>query len=785
MSLNLISVFMRWLRQILRIGLMKESPGEGLLDREEVEITPSPVERFKETLEPGEPEEKPANIPALEEKTIEPIQCEEEAVQEETEGGAGAQEISIEIVQPEEKPIDFSEHEEKTTEPTQIQEEASGEEEDTVGPQRPYGKKSPTKERKGEPIRPPDIKKKPSTPEKREPIFLGDLMKRRRRLTEGRKESQKGEDAERGVTEKRLEEERVSTVIESPFVEIDLDNANVRLILPQQELKSGLSAKSLLRYAVDLNGKSIDIPVGIMTGRDGHLFTEEKTILLEEPLVKFQVTFPGELQARKYDYSHMDSEVYPFIAIGNNRGRFYYLNDGDGNVNPLPGREMWILLQEDFELQTEPEVTEEKWIWEKYQPFRVNLKEIDRLIIKNRKTGKQKKLFSESTFCVEGEELIEDDFKRECPLFTGKVLRIFAPHENQSGWNVWILHRQVGARIVCKDWTGSDCLTLRLPEDLPCEFGEFQIDICQGNIRVPEETLFFRLMPPVELGYPTALVIPEPKRGHTPSVVSIKIDSDDEWKVKHKGGEDFESTGRNFYQVEVSPEKDTARFSVAISGRPESAVNFKITVPRLKWKTLNQEEWQSKSQRIDRKDLQSGEPFYFLVRTNDFENKYDILAVLEANGRKVQEGKFVPKGVEHWLELNEFFDTIRQNKTELALRIEVRKAKESGLLGSIDVVHFEAETKISPKVARPRPREESRKVPPPQALVRCRGKVSEKRGKGFSREEIIGAGMNLRDIHLFNFPYDSRRKSSHTRNINALKILKERKIIAGGDEHAA
>jgi hypothetical protein len=597
MALNLISVFVRWLRQILCIGLRKEFPAEGLREREQVEVPLSPVKRSIETFQPEQPEEKPAGTPELEQKIIGPTQQKEGPGQEEVEGkagseetsiktlqseenpiditepeekiiefpqygeeasgeegqeqesGGGAQEISIETVQAGEKPIDFSEREDTTSEPTQY-EEVTGEKEDGGKLKKPYRKKAPTEESKGEPIRPPDIKKKPSAPEKREPIFLGDLPKRGRRLTKEKPKSKGSQDTERETADKRTEEERIGTDIESPFVEIDLDNASVCLVLPQQESKSDLSSKSPLIYAVGLNGKSIDIPASIMSGREGHLFVEEKGILLEEPLVEFKVVFPEELQAREYNYSHKSREVYPFIAIGNNRGRFYFLNDGDGNVNPLPGREMWILLQEDFELQTEPEVTEEKWIWEEYQPLRVNLAEVEGLIIKNRKSGKQKKLFSESAFRVEGDGLVEDDFKKECPLFTGKVLQIFAPHENQSGWNVWILHRQVGARIVCKDWTGGDCLALRLPEDLPCEFGEFQIDICQGNIRVPEETLFFRLMPPIKLDYPKALIIPDPKTGHSPSVVSIRIDSGDEWELKQKEGGQSESTGRNFHQIE-------------------------------------------------------------------------------------------------------------------------------------------------------------------------------------------------------------------------------------------
>lgn len=783
MALNLISLFMRWLRQILHIGSQKESPDGSLRERGRVEVTSSPEETSIGSLPP---EKKPADICESEKKTIQSPHHEKKTAQEEGEdsGGSGekskgtlpSEEESGDIFRPKERPIESTEDEKKV-----VREKGDGTE-----PRKPYAKKAPTEERKKEATRPVDSKRKPPVPEKRESIFLGDLQMRKRRLSEERGKSRSGKDAEREATEKRPEEERISSVIESPFVEIDLDDAKVWLVLPQQELKSEVSAQSLLSYAVDLNGELCNIPAAIITGRDGRLFLQEKRILLEKPLVKFQVVFPSELRERKYNYSQTSREVYAFIAIGNNRGRFYYLNDKDGNVNVLPGREMWILTHEDFELQTEPEVVEEKWIWQEYQPLRVNLGEINGLFVKNRKSGEQKRFFSESTFCVQGKKSIRDDFEKECPLFTGKMLKIVAPHENPPGWNVWILQKHVGARILCKDWTGNDCVTLRVPEDLPCEFGEFQIDICQRNSRVPDETLFFRLMPPIELAYPKTLIIPDPKTGHGSSVVNIKIDSDDEWKLDPKEGKQLESSGGNSYQIEVPPENDAAKFSLAITGRPESSANLKITIPRLKWKTSNQKEWQNTLQRIDRKDLEPGKPLYFWVRTNDFENKYDILAVLETNGRKVQEGKFVRKGVEYCLELNEFFDTIKQNTRESKLRIEIRKAKESGLLGSVEAVHFEAETKITEKIP-PKPKEEEpgKMISPTEALVRRPGRVSKRKGKGFSKEEIIGAGMNFRDVRLFAIHYDKRRKSSHSRNINALKILREKRIIGGGDEHAA
>jgi len=167
--------------------------------------------------------------------------------------------------------------------------------------------------------------------------------------------------------------------------------------------------------------------------------------------VKFQVAFPDELQERKYIYNHHDSGLYAFVAIGNNRGRIFYLYDEGGDVNLLPTRVVWVLLCEEFELQTRlgsGDIKEERWIWGKYQPFRIDLSEIDALVIKNRILGEEKSFALQSTFRVEGEQLVEDDYKKECPLFTGKTLKIVAPYENQSGWSVWILHKAGSAQIV-------------------------------------------------------------------------------------------------------------------------------------------------------------------------------------------------------------------------------------------------------------------------------------------------------------------------------------------------
>lgn len=562
----------------------------------------------------------------------------------------------------------------------------------TLKQRKPHKKKVPTEERKRELIKPKTTEGKRSSPKQRELIYLGDTQRWRRRLTGAQRKFQSDENIDKEITDKTPEEKKIATTVESPFVEIDIDNANVCLILPQQQFRANTVGKTSqqLSYRLELNGDQQEVPVKTTINRGGRVVAEEGRICLEKPLVKFQVAFPDELRAREYNYNHRNKELYVFVAIGNNRGRMYYLYNKDGKINPLPKRIVWILIYEEFGLQTllgPGDITEDRWIWEKYQPFRVDLSEIDSLTIKNRKSGVEKSFSLRSTFRVEGEQLVEDDFKKECPLFTDKTLKIIAPYKNLNGWNAWIQNKVAGFRVK-KNWTGNKPLTLSCAEDLPCDCGEFQIDICQQDTRLSEETLFFRRMPSIELDYPKELIVPNPKSGHTHSTISVKLDSNDEWELKHKEGRNFEPMQRNFYQIELPPKEDTFRFYIVKTNRPETIVNFQVTIPRLKWKTSKQNIWDSKFQKIERRSLKPGEPFYFLIQTNDFDNKYDLLAVLETNGQKLQEGRFIRKGVEYSLELNQFYDTIRQYKNELNLKVEIWKIRDNQLLSKVNILNF-------------------------------------------------------------------------------------------------
>ncbi len=496
---------------------------------------------------------------------------------------------------------------------------------------------------------------------------------------------------------KSSEREAYSAVIKSPFFEINLDETKIFLVFPRQNFKFDDKATRVLQqldYRLKINGAKQTITATVNKGEQGSVNVEERRIELKNPLETFQVVFPNELQGRTYKYKHSNINVYAFTAIGNNRGRMHRLYDEEGTINPIPQKDVWILLREDFELVTEPDVIEERWIWGNYQPLRINLKNMSALTIKNRRNDEKEKMSCEASFSIEGEHLVEDDLKEQSPLLFDKYVKVKAPRENPSGWNVWIQSkfRECENPI---NWDGIEPLTLNLPEDLPDEYGEFQVDICQQDTGVSDETLFFRWIPSIELEYPKNLIIPDPEQGHTVEYVKVGLDNIEEWKLKTAEDVKIKSTEANSYRIEIPPANDVINFSVYKERSPENEVPFKVTIPRLRWKTSKQDVWGDKLQKIERKDFIPGETFYLFVQTNDF-NKYDLLATIETNGQKLQEEKFARKGMEYLLELNRFKDTIENNKNEIKLKIEVQRKALDRILGSVETLCFPALSMLDP-----------------------------------------------------------------------------------------
>jgi len=481
--------------------------------------------------------------------------------------------------------------------------------------------------------------------------------------------------------------------IQSPFVEINLDEAKVFLILPEQQLKIDnmiLGNPQQLNYKLQLNGEKQIISVKTRENKKGILIVEGNKIELDKPLKKFQISFPDILQDRTYSYTHNDENFYAFISIGYNRGRMYYLYDKDGISNPLPKRNVWALLNEDFDLQTElgaGDIIDEEWLWERWRIFRIDLSGKDSMIIKNKVSNENSCFPLKTSFCISGEQMIKDDFRKEYPLFAGELIQIKAPYENPDGWIICIRHKQGGDRIVAENWTGAKTLDLKLPDNLPYDFGEFQVDIFDAeHDERPVETLCFRYIPSLQIEYPEKLIIPDNSNGHAPEIVNIFLGSDFYvWEIY--------TTEKivpieNGYQVELPPETDVFFCSITKKDKPETQISIRKTIPRLKWRISNQEIWNDKPLEIRRDELAKYTNETIEISTNDFDTEYDFLSILERDGQKLQEAKFTQRGTIFILQLDQFYDTINQNKDRLTLEVEIRSMEEYRLLHQVKIFDF-------------------------------------------------------------------------------------------------
>lgn len=69
------------------------------------------------------------------------------------------------------------------------------------------------------------------------------------------------------------------------------------------------------------------------------------------------------------------------------------------------------------------------------------------------------------------------------------------------------------------------------------------------------------------------------------------------------------------------------------------------------------------------------------------------------------------------------------------------------------------------------------KIPADQLQATVKSRRGQRKGKGFSRNEIISAGIAMGDVERLHIPYDRRRKTSHSWNIEKFKTSMR------GDKH--
>ncbi len=754
---NIFKKIISWINRIIIYFSRRKEKTKGELPLAKEETAIEEIKEIITTLQPENEIQENVTVKSAEEKVIEQEEIKESAKR-------------IEEIEEQDKPEKKTEKV-KTVEATEKSSEIEEQIKDlTKGAvKKPEKLKAKTEEDKSEEkkIKKPRKKKLPteqSEERKKSGIKRAKSPTAKEKqvvnLGERKRKTHKTRSPVREPTLKTPDDSKRSTLpsprVLSPYVEINFDEAKLFLVLPKQALNLEKIDGSLkeLKYELEINGKKEEVSAKVSIGEQT-IYVEEKKIEIKDPLKNFRVNFPKEMNGRTYKYEHNDETFYVFISSGDS-GKLYYLFDENGDMNPLPKRDVWLLLNENFELSLELDIIEERWIWEKYQPLKINLKGQNELIITNRETREEKAISCESTFNFDIYDAIFDDFGEQSPIFTGNTLRLIAPRKNRSGWLVWIQNKIAGSKLLRESWAGDEPLVLKLPDDLPCECGEFQIDICEQNGE-SIETLFFRYLPSLKLQYSKKLIIPEPLKGHKTEEIKIILENPKEFELKTSLKFEINEQG---FSIAVPPENDAIKFSISQKDGPETKVNMQITLPRLRWRSSQEKIWRDKPAQMKREDFIAAKDFYLSVRTNS-PIKHDIWAILESNGNKIQESKFVKRGVDYVFLLNQFYDTINKNKENLKLRIKVMKDKQT--MGESDILYI-PEVKVitkSPVLIIKKP------------IVRPIVKSSRgfRTGKGFSRGELSKAGIEIKDVKRFNIPYDKRRKTVYRENVDTLKAL--------------
>ena len=471
--------------------------------------------------------------------------------------------------------------------------------------------------------------------------------------------------------------------IEAPYVEMNLDESEVFLILPKQEVignKGSGSTASSLTYRVFVDESEYKFEARVSSSADYQLEVEEIRIRLKNPIHKFRIDFPIELQDRSFKYEHANPAFYAFVPVTNSVARMWYLFDANRRINRLPRRNLWILLRDDYQLDVAPDV-EERWVWGRYKPLLVNREKIAGLTVRDISGGRPSAFPSENVFLISGAGLIVDDLVDSMPLFKKGPVTLKAPTTNPEGWVVWLQNSEVGSHVLTEKWTGKDPLEIRLPEDLPTGFGQFQVDICDQNDRISIDTLFFRHAPLLALEYPHELFLPE-SGGHV-DVTARVIFENDSPEVQVLSDEETKMAGAGC-SVEIPSGHDTAVIRISGISDPHLSCPIQITVNRPRWQIGADREWRDTCATMERNEVSRGLDADLSVAVRECRYEHKMVAILATEFRELQRTPFVRKGPLYRLRLNTFYDTILASKENvwLHLRIhdDIARAKDVPLI---------------------------------------------------------------------------------------------------------
>ena len=474
--------------------------------------------------------------------------------------------------------------------------------------------------------------------------------------------------SDKNKTSRKRDDKKRSKILK-PYIEFDVNKQRVSLVFPAQQISIDKVYPKDLHYKLDFNGTIQNIPMVTET-KENNLLIKLKRIQIVEPLSNVNIKFPEVFKFEELNYFHKEKNIYIFASYSKSKFIMHYLNDNRGGVNPIPRKDIWVLLNESCELNSKPNTSSEVWIWENYKPAFFKLKGINELSFQN-SSGDFLEIPYENNFILEG-NILKEGFFEESPLFIGNSAKLISKYKNPQGWKVWVQNKQLKQdKLINENWTGYESLEILLPEFLPSTFGEFQLSICNQYSRKPIDTIFFRYIPFISINYKDNLILPL-ENGHIDDEVEVLFKKDPyNWKII--GHQNFENIKQG-YKLLVK-DNDTVIFNIKNINNPRIRLPLKINLKKLIWKLSNSKDFTDKEIELNRDEILMNQNLYLNVFINSDEN-YEIEAVLLQDIKELQTIKLKKnRGMYNCL-LSILSDTITSTNSVLSLLLRIYENNE-------------------------------------------------------------------------------------------------------------
>ncbi|MHA1427878.1 MAG: hypothetical protein ACTSQI_17995, partial [Candidatus Helarchaeota archaeon] len=512
----------------------------------------------------------------------------------------------------------------------------------------------------------------PSNPPITEVEFEEVELHKRRKSYSGERRKKVEKDTKYG--QKRM---KAAYRIETPYVELNLVENCVELVIPKQKLKKGVPILKSREFKLNED----TMPLEVDSNEDGEYIQKEaKRYKIDNQLIGFEI--PQYL--KRFSYIHQDQVIY-FFRRSRNIYKLEYSTD-------LSNGDYIILLDPDWEILTSVKEDYNKWFWGKYEPFKIHLSKDSGLLIRHKEKGDKKTFKGITYFKILSENKIGDKFLDSSPLFfSKKPIRIRSETKLAENLLVWIQPSQFSGQKKKIEWKPFKGNLLIRPEDLPAPLGEFQVDIWEEGESFSIDRLYFRYIPFIRIEYPRKLIIPNWKEGY--DVMEVKISVQESFYVEADFHVEREhSASYSSYTIKVPPKNVSLDLNIKKRDFSSQELAIRIELSKIRWKLLGQSQWQSKILVLNSEDIKSGVINDLEVQITDEDSEYRVQAFLKNDQNSVQEDNLRKRKNknEYTLHLTQFADTIARFSSDMSLElvISTKEKKYSKEMNRLPVIIF-------------------------------------------------------------------------------------------------